>query len=155
VCERIHCGNHRVLRQGDLPRTELARIFKEDVGSVLLGTESFWTGIDVVGEALTGLVIDKLPFPTPDDPVVDAICERDRRAFDNYLVPLAIIALRQGVGRLIRSKTDVGVVVILDRRIAEKGYGRRFVNSLPPMLATRRIENISRFLKEASYACES
>ena len=88
-------------------------LFKEDVGSILLGTESFWTGIDVAGEALTGLVIDKLPFPPPDDPVIDAICERDPRAFDNYLVPLAIIALRQGVGRLIRCKTDVGVAVIL------------------------------------------
>ena len=83
---------------------------------------------------------------------VDAICERDPRAFDNYLVPLAIIALRQGVGRLIRCKTDVGVAVILDKRIAEKGYGKKFLKSLPPMLTTRRVENISRFLEEAAYA---
>lgn len=152
VYERIDGGAHRVLRQGDLPRAELTRIFKEDTGSILLGTESFWTGIDVAGEALTGLVIDKLPFPPPDDPVIDAICERDPRAFDNYLVPRAIIALRQGVGRLIRCKTDVGVAVILDKRIAEKGYGRRFLKSLPPMLSTRRVENISRFLEEAAYA---
>ena len=119
---------------------------------MLRGTESFWTGIDVPGEALTGLVIDKLPFPHPDDPVIDAICERDPRAFDTYLVPLAIIALRQGVGRLIRCKTDVGVVVILDKRLAEKGYGRKFLKSLPPMLSTRRLENIARFLEEAAYA---
>jgi ATP-dependent DNA helicase DinG len=152
VCERIDGNGHRVLRQGELPRAELTRLFKEDIGSILLGTESFWTGIDVVGEALTGLVIDKLPFPTPDDPVIDAICERDPRAFDNYLVPLAIIALRQGIGRLIRCKTDVGVAVILDKRIAEKGYGRKFLKSLPPMLTTRRVENISRFLEEASDA---
>ncbi len=142
----------RVLRQGDLPRAELTRIFKEDVDSVLLGTESFWTGIDVAGEALTGVVIDKLPFPHPDDPVIDAICERDPQAFGNHLVPLAIIALRQGVGRLIRARSDVGVVVILDKRIAEKGYGRQFLRSLPPMLSTRRVENIARFLQESSYA---
>ena len=152
VYERIDGGGHRVLRQGELPRAELTRIFKEDTGSILLGTESFWTGIDVAGEALTGLVIDKLPFPPPDDPVTDAICERDPRAFDNYLVPRAIIALRQGIGRLIRCKTDVGVAVILDKRIAEKSYGRRFLKSLPPMLCTRRVENISRFLEEAAHA---
>ena len=152
VYERLDGREHRVLRQGELPRAELTRLFKEDVGSILLGTESFWTGIDVAGEALTGLVIDKLPFPPPDDPVIDAICERDPRAFDNYLVPLAIIALRQGVGRLIRCKTDVGVAVILDKRIAEKGYGKKFLKSLPPMLTTRRVENIGRFLEEAAYA---
>lgn len=152
VYDRVSGNGHRVLRQGDLPRTELARIFKEDVRSVLLGTESFWTGIDVPGEALTGLVIDKLPFPHPEDPVVSAICERDPQAFNNYLVPKAIITLRQGVGRLIRSQQDIGVVVLLDRRIAEKRYGRRFLRSLPPMLTTRRIENISRFLEEATHA---
>ena len=152
VYERLDGREHRVLRQGELPRAELTRLFKEDVGSILLGTESFWTGIDVAGEALTGLVIDKLPFPPPDDPVIDAICERDPRAFDNYLVPLAIIALRQGVGRLIRCKTDVGVAVILDKRIAEKGYGKKFLKSLPPMLTTRRVENITRFLEEAANA---
>jgi ATP-dependent DNA helicase DinG len=149
VYERVVGNGHRVLRQGELPRVELTRIFKEDISSVLLGTDSFWTGIDVPGEALTGLVIDKLPFPHPEDPVVDAICERDPRAFQNYLVPCAIITLRQGVGRLIRSQQDVGVVVILDRRIAEKSYGRQFLKSLPPMLTTRRLENISHFLGEA------
>ena len=135
-----------------MPRAELTRIFKEDVRSVLLGTDSFWTGVDVQGEALTGLVIDKLPFPHPDDPVVSAICERDRQAFYNYLVPKAIITLRQGVGRLIRSQKDIGVVVILDTRIAEKQYGRRFMASLPPMLSTRHMENIGRFLTEAKHA---
>jgi ATP-dependent DNA helicase DinG len=150
--ERIRRGKHRVLRQGEMPRTELARIFKEDTNSVLLGTESFWTGIDVPGEALTGLVIDKLPFPSPDDPVVDAISSRDPKAFANYLVPRAIIVLRQGVGRLIRSEKDVGVVVILDRRIAEKGYGKRFLRSLPPMMTSRKLESIGRFLEEANHA---
>jgi len=152
VHERVRRNGHRVLRQGELPRTELTRVFKEDVGSVLLGTESFWTGIDVPGEALTGLVIDKLPFPNMDDPVVDAICAQDRNAFNTYLVPRAIIMLRQGVGRLIRSQSDVGVAVILDRRIADKPYGRRFIKSLPPMLTTRNLDNIARFLEEASDA---
>lgn len=149
---RVRGNGHRVLRQGEMPRTELARVFKEDVGSVLLGTDSFRTGIDVPGEALTGLIIDRLPFPNPEDPVVDAICERDARAFHNYLVPKAVIALRQGVGRLIRSRKDIGVVVILDRRIAAKSYGSRFLRSLPPMLTTRRVENVARFLKEAGSA---
>lgn len=149
VHERIADGGYRVLRQGDLPRAELTRLFKEDVCSVLLGTESFWTGIDVPGEALTGLVVDKLPFPSPDDPIIDAICARDPNAFENHLLPRAILLLRQGVGRLIRSQTDIGVVVLLDRRIAEKRYGRRFLASLPPMLTTRRLEHIGRFLREA------
>jgi ATP-dependent DNA helicase DinG len=149
VYDKIAGGAHRILRQGDLPRTELARIFKEDVGSVLLGTESFWTGIDVPGEALTAVVIDKLPFPNPEDPVVDAICARDKRWFSNYFIPRAIIMLRQGVGRLIRSQKDIGVVVILDRRLAEKPYGRRFLKSLPPMLSSRKLDNIARFLQEA------
>lgn len=152
VYDQVQGNGHRVLRQGDMPRTELSRVFKEDVRSVLLGTDSFWTGIDVPGEALTGLVIDKLPFPHPEDPVVSAICERDPRAFNNYLVPRAIITLRQGVGRLIRSRQDFGVIVLLDRRIAEKRYGRRFLASLPQMLSTRRLENIPRFLEEAAHA---
>jgi ATP-dependent DNA helicase DinG len=84
--------------------------------------------------------------------VVDAICERDPQAFGNYLMPKAIMTLRQGVGRLIRSQSDVGVVVILDRRIADKYYGRQFLKSLPPMRSTRRIGNIGRFLMEAECA---
>jgi ATP-dependent DNA helicase DinG len=152
VYDGLAGSRHRILRQGELPRTELARQFKTDIGSVLLGTESFWTGIDVPGPALTALVIDKLPFPHVDDPVVSAICARDPRAFFTYMVPRAIIMLRQGVGRLIRSQTDVGVVVILDRRIADKPYGKRFLRSLPPMMTTRRLDNIKRFLEEAAGA---
>jgi ATP-dependent DNA helicase DinG len=152
VYDKVAGNGHRVLKQGDLPRTELTRLFKQDVGSVLLGTESFWTGIDVPGPALTGLVIDKLPFPHLDDPVVSAICARDPRAFFNYLIPRAIIMLRQGVGRLIRSQKDIGVVVILDRRIAEMPYGKRFLRSLPPMMTSRRLENIPRFLAQAEVA---
>jgi ATP-dependent DNA helicase DinG len=148
--ERIQNLPYTVLKQGDAPRTELVRKFKSDVHSVLLGTTSFWTGVDVSGEALTGLVIDRLPFPNPDDPIIDAITERDKNAFSNYMVPQAIIALRQGVGRLIRSIDDVGVVVILDVRVATKGYGKRFLNSLPDMRSTRDVEAIETFLAEAN-----
>ncbi len=151
VYDSIASNGHRVLRQGDLPRAELSRIFKLDVSSVLLGTDSFWTGIDVPGEALTAVVIDKLPFPNLSSPLVDAICARDpQSSFDNYLLPRAILMLRQGVGRLIRSRKDIGVVVILDRRIADKRYGAKFLASLPPMLSTRRLDNIPRFLAEAA-----
>jgi len=150
VHEKIANNGYRVLRQGQMPRTELTRIFKEDISSVLLGTDSFWTGIDVPGEALTAVVIDKLPFPRLDDPVVDAIQAADTKAFFTYMVPRAIIMLRQGVGRLIRSQKDVGVVVILDKRIIEKGYGSRFLHSLPPMPTTRWIQHIRPFLAGAS-----
>jgi ATP-dependent DNA helicase DinG len=140
----------RVLRQGELPRSELIRIFKEDVRSVLLGTESFWTGVDVPGESLTGLVIDKLPFPRPDDPVITAICDRDPKAFYNYLVPKAIMMLRQGVGRLIRTRTDVGVVVLLDRRLLDKAYGAKFLRSLPSMRRTRNLDEVAAFLSASN-----
>ncbi len=153
VHERLRGIPYRLLRQGDLPRSELVRIFREDVASVLLGTESLWTGIDVAGQALTGLVIDKLPFPPPDDPVIETICEHDPQAFRNHLLPRAIIALRQGIGRLIRSQSDVGVAVLLDRRLADRAYGHRVLASLPPMLTTRRIDNIGRFLGESQNAC--
>lgn len=141
---------YTVLKQGQMPRNELTRIFKEDVSSVLLGTNSFWTGIDVPGEALTGLVIDKLPFPNRSDPVVDAICERDRNSFQNYFTPRAVIMLRQGVGRLIRSQKDLGVVIILDKRIVEKGYGYAFFSSLPSMVRSQNLGSIDTFLKGGS-----
>jgi ATP-dependent DNA helicase DinG len=152
VYDRIKDMNHRILRQerdGELARTQLADMFKQDVHSSLLATASFWTGVDVPGEALTALVIDKLPFPSPEDPVVDAIWQRDTNAFYNYLVPKAIIDLRQGVGRLIRSQKDVGVVVICDRRLIQKAYGGLFLKSLPKMRRSRRLDDIAKFLKRS------
>ncbi len=149
AAERIAGCGYRVLRQGDLPRSELARIFRDDVHSVLLGTDSFWTGVDVPGEALTAVVVDKLPFPNPTDPLIDAISARDPDAFYNFLVPQAILKLRQGVGRLIRSRTDVGVVVLLDRRLLEKRYGAEFLRSLPRMAGTRDLAAIGPFLAAA------
>ncbi|MCK9521498.1 MAG: DEAD/DEAH box helicase family protein [Proteobacteria bacterium] len=148
--ERV-CGNgHRVLKQGDMPRTALVEEFRRDVGSVLLGTESFWAGVDVPGEALSCVVIDRLPFPSPDDPVLDAISERDRRWFTSYSLPRAVIAFKQGFGRLIRTAADRGVVVVLDRRLVSKPYGRVFTASLPDVLKSRRLENVRHFLEEAA-----
>lgn len=137
---------YRLLKQGEAPRGVLSRDFKEDVTSVLLGTNSFWTGIDVPGEALTGLVIDKLPFPNKSDPVADAVTERDPKWFENFSKPRAIIMLRQGVGRLIRSQRDIGAVVILDRRLIDKFYKRDFFKSLPLMRRASSVDDVARFL---------
>jgi ATP-dependent DNA helicase DinG len=152
AAEHAQESEYRVLRQGECPGNELRRRFKEDVSSVLLGTGTFWTGIDVPGEALTAVVIDRIPFPHVDDPVIKALCECDPQGFDRVILPRAITMLRQGVGRLIRSRRDVGVVVLFDRRIAEHAYGTRILDSLPPMRTTRRLENITRFLEDAERA---
>ena len=146
--ERAKASGFRVLRQGDLPRSALIEAFRRDTQSVLMGTESFWNGVDVPGESLSCVVIDRLPFPTPDDPVLDAVQALDREAFINYSVPRAVIAFKQGFGRLIRTITDRGVVVVLDRRILEKGYGPKyFIKSLPDgMLFSDSIDDIAEFL---------
>ena len=143
---RICTSKYRVMKQGDMPRADLTRAFKEDISSVLLGTNSFWTGIDVPGEALTALVIDKLPFPHPEDPIIAAISEKDPYAFFNYLTPLAIMTFRQGVGRLIRSKTDIGVIVVLDARLLTKKYGKQFIDSIPAMRMTRNVSDVQSFM---------
>lgn len=137
---------YKILKQGDLPRTQLVEEFKDDESSVLLATTSFWSGVDVPGPALSCLVIDKLPFPRPDDPVLDLIQEQDQRAFFNHSVPRAIITLKQGVGRLIRTVDDVGAVVLLDCRLTTKGYGQGFLDSLPNCARTRKMTEIRRFL---------
>jgi ATP-dependent DNA helicase DinG len=122
---------YRLLVQGSAPRTKLAQDFREDVSSVLLGNESFWAGLDVPGEALSCVVIDRLPFTTPEDPVLDALSERDSDTFFTWSVPRAILQLKQGVGRLIRASSDRGAVVILDNRLYTKAYGKRFLRALP------------------------
>jgi len=132
----------RVMRQGDAPRTQLARAFREDETSVLLGTSSFWQGVDVPGRALSCVFIDKLPFETPDDPVLSAIADRDRSWFKTYMLPRAVIALKQGVGRLIRTTSDRGAVVVCDRRLVEKPYGRQFIRAMPEMPVSRDLEVI-------------
>lgn len=121
-----------VHRQGDAPRGELVRRFRADERSVLLGVASLWEGIDVQGEALSCVFIDKLPFASPEDPIASAVTERNPRGwFAEWSLPRAVITLKQGVGRLVRTEQDRGVVVIGDRRVVESSYGERFLSSLP------------------------
>lgn len=123
----------KIMRQNDAPPTKLVERFKADKHSVLLGTETFWAGVDVPGEALSVVIIDKLPFPGKSDPVLDWIAARERGWFMKYSVPRAVIQFRQGVGRLIRSAEDRGVVIVLDQRLTTRGYKKTFLRSLPPM----------------------
>ena len=147
VVEREHGHRLRIMRQGEAPRTHLVREFKADVSSVLLGTDSFWAGVDVPGEALSVVVIDKLPFAPPDDPVLDAVQDANpRNWFRDYSIPRAVIQFRQGAGRLLRSVSDRGVIVCCDPRVLGKGYGRIFVRSLPEMRISKRLEDIGAFL---------
>ena len=124
-----------VLVQGEAPRERLLERFRAEVGSVLLATSTFWQGVDVPGESLSLLVIDKLPFSAPGDPLHEARCEAVERVggdwFMDYALPTAVLQLRQGFGRLIRGHTDRGVVAILDPRLRTKGYGRAFIAALP------------------------
>lgn len=122
---------YRVMVQGDAPRTKLVEQFREDTSSVLLGTKSLWEGVDVQGEALSCVVIDKLPFESPDDPVASMLSERRRDYFQRVALPRAVLEFRQGAGRLIRTSTDRGVIVVLDDRIVSKPYGRKFIKGLP------------------------
>jgi ATP-dependent DNA helicase DinG len=127
---------YEVLAQGEAPRERLLERFRDDVTSVLVATSTFWQGIDVPGESLSLLVIHKLPFAVPDDPLVEARCERLAALggdwFREYSLPSAVLQLRQGFGRLIRSHSDRGVIAILDPRVRSQAYGRAFLDSLPP-----------------------
>ncbi len=135
--------------QGDAPRMHLLRAFRRDGDAVLIGTGTFWEGIDVPGESLRCVVIDKLPFAPPGDPVVTAriraIRERGGDPFGEYQVPEAVLALRQGVGRLLRHGDDFGLIAILDRRVVTKGYGKVFRGNLPAMPWTRDRAAVAEF----------
>jgi ATP-dependent DNA helicase DinG len=137
--------------QGDGPRDALLTKFRDAGNAVLLGTSSFWEGVDVKGTALSVVVIDKLPFAVPDDPVLkarlDAIQQRGGNPFFEEQVPQAVIALKQGVGRLIRDTEDFGVVVLCDPRLRTRGYGRIFLDSLPPMPRTTSLDEATSFLR--------
>jgi ATP-dependent DNA helicase DinG len=141
-----------VFVQGEGSRDHLLRLFREAGNAVLLGTGSFWEGVDVKGTALSVVVIDKLPFASPDDPLLKARLEEIRtrggNPFFEEQVPQAVISLKQGAGRLIRDEADFGVVMICDPRLVTKGYGRAFISSLPPMKRTRELEEVQRFLRE-------
>lgn len=138
-----------LLKQGDMPRSALLRLFKETQGSVLFATSSFWQGVDVVGASLSCVIIDKLPFSVPTDPLVAARCrhieQEGGNAFYDYVVPDAVITLKQGLGRLIRSRSDRGILGLLDRRILCKRYGSVFLKSLPKCRLTDNISELSNF----------
>ncbi len=140
-----------VFVQGTLPRSALIEQFRRTSNAVLLATSSFWQGVDVVGEALSCVIIDKLPFASPSDPVtgarIEAITARGGDAFSEYQVPLAILTLQQGLGRLIRHRHDRGVLAVLDPRLRTMGYGRRFLDSLPPAPVTSDIRDIDQFFQ--------
>ncbi len=143
---------YTVLKQGERPRDVLLEAFRRDRSSVLFATSSFWEGVDVVGEALSCVIIDKLPFGSPDDPLLQArlesLTEAGGKPFFDYQVPSAVIALRQGFGRLIRSRGDRGVVAVLDNRLHTKGYGRRFLAALPPCERTSHFSRVEDWCRE-------
>ncbi|MEP6898612.1 MAG: ATP-dependent DNA helicase [Rhodanobacter sp.] len=139
--------------QGTAPRPRLLEEFRASGHGVLLGAASFWEGVDVVGEALSVVVIDKLPFAAPDDPVLmarlDALEQNGINPFMGWQVPSAVIALKQGAGRLIRDVHDRGVLVLCDPRLTTKGYGRLFLASIPPMPRTRELAAVQAFFDDA------
>lgn len=143
--------SHPLLVQGEMPRHYLIERFRELGNAVLLGTQSFWEGVDVQGEALSLVIIDKLPFATPGDPVLkarmDAMKKQGLEPFVHYQLPQAILTLKQGAGRLIRGEQDRGVLMLCDPRIRSKGYGKQFVDSLPPMRRTQSLEQVCAFFK--------
>jgi ATP-dependent DNA helicase DinG len=146
--------DYPLLVQGEGSRSELLSRFRVLGNAVLLGSQSFWEGVDVQGEALSLVIIDKLPFAPPDDPLFAARLEHIARAGGNpfleYQLPQAAISLKQGAGRLIRSESDRGVLMICDRRLADKPYGRRILQALPPMRRTRELSDVIAFFSESA-----
>ncbi|WP_028204121.1 ATP-dependent DNA helicase [Paraburkholderia nodosa] len=144
--------NTPLLVQGDASRTELLERFRAYGNAILVGSQSFWEGVDVRGDALSLVVIDKLPFAPPDDPVLaarlDALAKKGLSPFAVHQLPQAVITLKQGAGRLIRAETDRGVLMICDTRLVDKPYGRRIWQSLPPFKRTREIEVVQAFFEE-------
>jgi len=142
--------------QGTAPRSVLLERFKTTPNAVLFATASFWQGVDVPGEQLSCVIVDRLPFAVPSDPIVAArvraLQEEGRNPFAEFQVPEAVLALKQGFGRLIRTKTDRGVLALLDTRLQRMPYGRIFLESLPRYRRTSDLEEVGRFLKAAGPA---
>jgi ATP-dependent DNA helicase DinG len=149
--ERV--GRWPLLVQGEGSKVALVERFKTTPRAVLLGTSSFWHGVDVPGEALSLVVIDKLPFDVPSDPLVAARIERIREnegnPFAEYQTPMAVLDLKQGLGRLLRSRGDRGILAVLDPRLTTKGYGKTFLASLPPYPIVRDRTAAENFFKTA------
>ena len=144
--------DYPLLVQGTAPRAELLERFRQLGNAVLLGTASFWEGVDVRGEALSCVIIDKLPFASPSDPVlsarIDALRQSGGNPFRDFQLPQAVITLKQGAGRLIRDAKDRGVLVVCDPRLLSRSYGHAFLNSLPPMARTRDPADVERFFAD-------
>jgi ATP-dependent DNA helicase DinG len=142
--------------QGSASKSQLLKTFRETPNAVLFATSSFWQGVDVRGEQLSCVIIDKLPFAVPTDPIVAArqryIEENEGSSFFEYSVPQAVITLKQGLGRLIRSTTDRGVLAVLDPRLRTKSYGRTFLQSLPPCRVTSEIDELAGVFERVSIA---
>jgi len=148
--------DYPLLVQGTVSKNRLLEQFEKAGNAVLLGTASFWEGVDVRGEALSCVIIDKLPFASPYDPVLkarlNAMTQQGKNAFMDYQVPTAVIALRQGVGRLIRDVEDRGVLMVCDPRLLKKAYGQIFLDSVPPMRRTRDIADVQAFFQSERQA---
>ena len=144
--------NYPIFAQGTAPRSQLLNQFRATPHAVLFATSSFWQGVDVVGEALSCVIVDKIPFASPGDPITAARIEQIRARggdpFSEYQVPLAILALQQGLGRLIRHRRDRGVLAVLDPRLRTMGYGRRFVASLPPAPIVHDLASLETFFQD-------
>lgn len=148
-----------LMRQGQGARGELLERFRKEPRAVLVGSATFWEGVDVPGDALRLVAIDKLPFAPPDDPVVEArvrACrERGGNPFGEYQLPEAAIALKQGAGRLIRTESDWGVLMVADSRLVDKPYGKRLWRGLPPFKRTRNVEDVKAFFRERRGASQA
>ena len=150
--------SYPLFRQGEMPKNRLLRAFKETPHAVLCATSSFWQGVDVQGDALRAVIIDKLPFLVPTEPLVAARINRleqqGRNSFLEYSVPEAIITLKQGLGRLIRSRRDRGILGVFDTRLRTRSYGRLFLRSLPDCPVTDDINDLRRFFESGQHSPE-
>ena len=145
-------SDYPLLVQGTKSKSNLLAEFRSHGNAVLLGTNSFWEGVDVRGEALSCVFIDKIPFASPGDPVlqarIDGVRNRGGNPFQSIQIPAAVIQLKQGIGRLIRDVEDYGVLVLCDPRLLTKPYGKLFLRSLPAMPITQNIEDVATFFEQ-------